>query len=105
MALVKGHFGAFHKAQAGLCQKIRDSDTFENMASMPLIFCTAIQALTNMAHLTEEDSVLVQSGSGGVGQAAIQIAKAAGAKVSYINTIDCQLRLISFWLIDLYYCR
>ena len=55
--------------------------TFETAAAIPLVFCTAYHSLLNVAHLSEGESVLISSGAGGVGQAAIQIAQLQGADV------------------------
>jgi NADPH:quinone reductase-like Zn-dependent oxidoreductase/acyl carrier protein len=55
--------------------------TFEEAATIPVTFLTAYYALHEIARLREGESVLIHSGAGGVGMAAIQIAKCAGAKV------------------------
>jgi NADPH:quinone reductase-like Zn-dependent oxidoreductase len=49
--------------------------------SAGLVFVTAWSAIINAAGTTEGDTVLVIGASGGVGSAAVQIAKARGAKV------------------------
>ena len=46
---------------------------------MPIEFATADDCLFEFGHLQAGESVLVQAGAGGVGLAAIQLAKAAGA--------------------------
>jgi NADPH:quinone reductase len=50
-------------------------------ASLPLVFGTAYGSLIERAKLQIGESVLIHAGAGGVGSVAIQIAKAAGAKV------------------------
>ena len=50
-------------------------------AALPLVFITAWEGLVDRAGLQAGQSVLVLGGAGGVGQMAIQIARAAGAKV------------------------
>lgn len=50
-------------------------------AALPLAALTAYQALHDVAKLRAGDTVLVHAGAGGVGGYAIQIAKAAGARV------------------------
>lgn len=55
--------------------------TFEEAASMPLVFLTAWHMLVNRAEVKPPDIVLVQAGGSGVGIAAIQIAKLFGAFV------------------------
>ncbi len=55
--------------------------TFEEAASMPLVFMTAYQMLNTRSQLQSSETVLVYGGSSGVGSAAIQIAKDKGATV------------------------
>jgi acyl transferase domain-containing protein/NADPH:quinone reductase-like Zn-dependent oxidoreductase/SAM-dependent methyltransferase/acyl carrier protein len=55
--------------------------TFEEAATIPVTFLTAHYALNEVARLRPGESVLVHSGAGGVGMAAIQIARRAGARV------------------------
>lgn len=54
--------------------------SFEEAAALPLTSGTALRALDAL-ELAQGDVLLIHNGSGGVGQAAIQIAKAAGARV------------------------
>lgn len=60
---------------------IPNSLPFEEAAAMHIIFQTAYFALHRRANLSEGETVLVHAGAGGVGSAAIQLAKAAGARV------------------------
>ncbi len=55
--------------------------SFEAAAAIPEVFLTAFQALYWMGGLEEEWRVLVHAGASGVGTAAIQLAKRAGAHV------------------------
>jgi NADPH:quinone reductase-like Zn-dependent oxidoreductase len=55
--------------------------SFEEAAAIPLVFLTAWHMLFDRAHLRPAETVLVIAGGSGVGSAAIQIAKAAGARV------------------------
>ena len=50
-------------------------------ASIPLVFLTADYALNVLGHLKAGDRVLIHAGAGGVGLAAIQLAKLAGAEI------------------------
>lgn len=61
--------------------KIKDDMSFNSAASIPLVFCTAYYALYHVARLREGESILIHSGAGGVGQAAIQLAKLRKANV------------------------
>ena len=55
--------------------------SFTQAASVPVAFLTAYIALVEMAGLSAGQRVLIHAGAGGVGQAAIQIARHLGAEV------------------------
>jgi phthiocerol/phenolphthiocerol synthesis type-I polyketide synthase C len=50
-------------------------------AALPVVFLTADYALNELARLSPGETVLIHGGAGGVGLAAIQIARKAGARV------------------------
>lgn len=50
-------------------------------ASLPCTGVTAYHALITLARLGKEDSILIQSATGGTGQMAVQIAKSVGAEI------------------------
>ena len=60
---------------------IPESMPFEKAAALPITYQTAHVALHHRAQLKADETVLVHAGAGGVGSAAIQLAKAAGARV------------------------
>lgn len=60
---------------------IPDTLDFVTAAAFPLVFLTAWHMLMTRAKLTESDAVLVLGAGSGVGQAAVQIARAARARV------------------------
>jgi NADPH:quinone reductase-like Zn-dependent oxidoreductase len=60
---------------------IPDTMTFEDAASIPLVFVTAWRMLVSRGRLRAGEDVLVLGASAGVGIACIQIAKVAGARV------------------------
>ncbi len=49
--------------------------SYDEGATVPTVFATAYYALVELAHLQPGESVLIHAATGGVGQAAIQIAK------------------------------
>ncbi len=55
--------------------------TFEQAAGIPVAGITAWRSLIDVAHLQRGQRVLIDGGAGGVGSAAVQIAKARGAYV------------------------
>ncbi|CZT12486.1 related to lovastatin nonaketide synthase [Rhynchosporium agropyri] len=55
--------------------------SFAEGASLSIVFMTAYYALIEKGNLQKGQSVLIHAASGGVGQAAIQIAKSVGAEI------------------------
>ncbi len=55
--------------------------TFEEAASLGVAFSTAWYGLVRRAALTAGETVLIQGAAGGVGSAAVQLARARGARV------------------------
>lgn len=77
-------FGAFAERIAlstAQCVRIPDSMSFDAAAGFLLTYCTSHHALIDRGRLAAGDRVLVLGASGGVGIAAVQIAKARGASV------------------------
>ncbi|WP_079124678.1 type I polyketide synthase [Streptomyces lushanensis] len=55
--------------------------SWETAASVPLVFLTAYHALVGLGGLGRGERVLVHAGAGGVGMAAVQVARHLGAEV------------------------
>ena len=64
-----------------LCWKIPDTWTFEEAATVPVIYSTVYLALYIYGKMKKGDKILIHSGSGGVGQAAIHLALKEGCEV------------------------
>ncbi len=62
--------------------------SFAEGAAIPVPFYTAYVALHHKAQIQSDETVLISAGGGGVGVAAIQLAKAAGARL--ITTVGSQ---------------
>jgi NADPH:quinone reductase-like Zn-dependent oxidoreductase len=60
--------------------------SFEEAAAVPLVFQTAWRALVTQARIRAGEDILILGASGGVGTAAIQIAKLAGARVFAVTS-------------------
>ena len=60
---------------------ITEALSFEDAASIPLVFLTAWRMLITRGKVKPGEDVLILGAAGGVGAAAIQIAKVAGARV------------------------
>jgi NADPH2:quinone reductase len=61
--------------------RLPEGVSIEQAAGVPVEFATAHDCLHEFGHLQPGETVLVQAGAGGVGLAAVQLAKAAGATV------------------------
>ena len=61
--------------------RIPDRISYEEAATIPVVFMTAWHALKEAARIRRGETVLVHAGAGGVGMAAIQIAHHFGASV------------------------
>jgi acyl transferase domain-containing protein/NADPH:quinone reductase-like Zn-dependent oxidoreductase/SAM-dependent methyltransferase/acyl carrier protein len=68
-------------ARGGDVRRIPGGLSFEQAATLPVVFMTAWHALGNVARIRKGERVLVHAGAGGVGMAAIQIAHYLGAEV------------------------
>ncbi len=78
---VDGCYAELVKAPAHNILPISKKFSFEEWASIPLVFITAYHMLFTRAGLKTGETVLVQAGGSGIGIAAIQLAKQAGARV------------------------
>jgi NADPH:quinone reductase-like Zn-dependent oxidoreductase len=62
--------------------------TFEEAASLPMVYETAWMGLVDMTLTRPGELVLVHAGAGGVGSAAVQLARALGAHVAATCNTD-----------------
>jgi acyl transferase domain-containing protein/NADPH:quinone reductase-like Zn-dependent oxidoreductase/ubiquinone/menaquinone biosynthesis C-methylase UbiE len=76
-----GCFSTRMRNPACCVQRIPDSMDFSTAASLPLVYVTAFYGLIHVANLSAGETVLIHAAAGGVGQAAVQLAKVVGAKV------------------------
>ncbi|KAJ8024884.1 Fatty acid synthase [Holothuria leucospilota] len=60
---------------------VPESWSLEDAATVPVVYCTVYYALVVRGHMRYGESILIHSGSGGVGQAAIAVALSYGCKV------------------------
>jgi len=77
----QGGFAEFAKCRAVDALPISETWSFAEWAAIPLTFVTAWNMLHTRARIQANDVVVVMGASSGVGTAAIQIAKAAGARI------------------------
>jgi len=76
-----GAFAERAVAAEAVCHRMPDSMSFADAAAMGLAYLTAHFALVERAQVSRGEVVLVTGAAGGVGLAAVQIAKALGATV------------------------
>ena len=79
--LYPGHFSTYETVPARACVKLQPGEDLQSMASILVVFTTALYALEHRAHLQAGESVLIHSAAGGLGIAAIQMAKLHGAEI------------------------
>jgi NADPH2:quinone reductase len=81
MMAESGGFAEFAAMPESQCVKLPPSLPFTEAAAMALVYDTAHFALKERGRIAPGDNVLILGATGGVGLAAIQLAKAWGARV------------------------
>jgi len=81
VALAPFSFGNYATTYSPLVAKKPQHLTFEEATTIPIAFLTAHYALNFLARIEPGERVLIHAATGGVGLAAIQLAKRAGAEV------------------------
>ncbi|MEU5614458.1 type I polyketide synthase [Streptomyces sparsogenes] len=82
MGLLSGSYaGPLAVADGRMLVPVPAGWTFAQAASVPAAFLTAYYALVDLAGLREGESLLVHAAAGGVGMAAVQLARHLGAEV------------------------
>ncbi|RPF25314.1 candicidin polyketide synthase FscB [Streptomyces sp. Ag109_G2-6] len=81
MGVLVGGFGPVTVTDARMLARVPEGWSFARAASVPVVFLTAYYALVELAGLSEGESVLVHAAAGGVGMAAVQVARHLGAEV------------------------
>jgi NADPH:quinone reductase-like Zn-dependent oxidoreductase len=82
----QGGFAEYAVVPARNLYRMPDGVGFEAAAAAPLVFLTAWRGLVTRGRLRAGDTVLVTAASGGVGTAAVQIAKSLGATVHAVTS-------------------
>lgn len=76
-----GCFHTYGRVQWQNVVKIPDSMSFEVAAGLPCVYATVIHGLYDIAKLSKGETILIHAAAGGVGQAAIHLAKNVGAEI------------------------
>ena len=80
--------------------------SWEAAATLPAAFMTAVYALEAVARLSKGERVLIHAATGGVGLAALQVAKAHGAEIfATAGTIEKRERLKSLGVTNVFDSR
>ncbi|CAF3585114.1 unnamed protein product [Fusarium graminearum] len=79
--LLRGAFNTFTRGSQWQFAKIPSAMDYAVAAAVPVLYTTAYYELHDLARLQAGESILIHWGAGGVGQAAIQLAKAVGAEL------------------------
>ncbi|KAI1821188.1 polyketide synthase [Xylaria intraflava] len=81
VAILPNHFTTTVRAPAWAVHRVRDDEDLCLVSGMLVAYCTALYAFNDRAHLRRGESVLIHSGAGALGIAAIMIAQRACAVV------------------------
>lgn len=98
--MMHGSHAELASAPARKTWAIPDGLSFEDAAAVPVEFGTAHDCLFEFGRLVAGETVLVQAGAGGVGLAAVQLAKAAGATVIATAEADGRLERLAGYGVD-----
>jgi NADPH:quinone reductase len=85
-----GSYAEYHVAKADIVAKKPATISHEEAAAVPLAGGTAYEALVRRLAVRVGETILIHGGAGGVGSFAVQIAKAAGARVLATASPDNQ---------------
>ncbi len=88
-----GGFGTHAVVKAALAMPLPSGFPFDEASAFVLTYATTHHALLDRAALKAGETVLILGAAGGVGTAAIQIAKAVGAKVIAAASSDAKCAL------------
>ena len=78
---VPNHFGTTERITVRAVHKMLPEEEFTVLPTLLTVYCTALVALRDRAHLRAGESILIHSGAGAFGLAAICLAKLMGANV------------------------
>ncbi|MEU4804934.1 type I polyketide synthase [Actinosynnema sp. NPDC023587] len=81
MGLVLDAFGTVAVADRRMIVPMPEGFSFAEAAAVPVVYLTALYGLVDLANLSRGERVLVHAAAGGVGMAAVQLARHLGAEV------------------------
>ncbi|HEV7854223.1 MAG TPA: sulfolipid-1 biosynthesis phthioceranic/hydroxyphthioceranic acid synthase [Mycobacterium sp.] len=98
-----GCWGTFVTSDARLAVTLPPGVPDERAAAVPTAYATAWYGLHDLARISSRDKVLIHSATGGVGQAAMAIARAAGAEIFATAGSQQRRELLHGWGIERVY--
>lgn len=93
-ASAAGTFQTLARCKVAHVIPLPEQMSFLEGAALPVVFTTAYYALQYVARIQAGESILIHSGAGGTGQAAIQIAKLFGADIYVTVSSEDKRRLL-----------
>ena len=81
MAFTAGAFRSYVTVRASNVILKSAALSFAEAASLPIAYMTAVLGLDRLARIRPGESILIHAAAGGLGQAAVQVAKARGARI------------------------
>lgn len=97
---VRGGYGELAAIPADACVKLTGNVSFEQGCTLGLCAGVALNAVRDTAGVRLAESVLVTGATGGVGLAALQLAKIAGARVVALTRFEQKVALLREWGAD-----
>lgn len=89
-AVIESAIANLGRCKAACATTLPQHMSYAEGASIPIIYCTAQYCLHDVVRLQPNETVLIHAGAGGVGQAAIMLAQAKGAKI--LTTVGSQVK-------------
>ena len=80
-AMSVGAYSSYARCRSSSAAVIPDGMSFETAASIPVVYSTAYYGMIELARMEAGEKVLIHAASGGVGQAALQLAKMIGTEI------------------------
>ena len=76
-----GGFAEYVVVRADMAMLIPDAMPLSSAVALPVVYTTAVVALTKMVQVQKKEVVLIHAAAGGLGLAAVQLARHLGARV------------------------
>ncbi|KAI1752350.1 polyketide synthase [Xylaria castorea] len=81
VVMAPNDFGTVERVPVWAVQKMLPGESFAEMASLPIVYATALYALHDRAYLRRGESILIHSAAGALGIALINVARHIGAVI------------------------